>query len=68
MLGEADMPVFIHHHDAKSPFMICPSCAGLPMHIKNVAPHWRVAKIDFIYECSNCGAQVRQTTKPEPLN
>jgi hypothetical protein len=25
-----------------------------------------MAKIDFIYECSDCGAEVRQTvTKPE---
>jgi hypothetical protein len=25
-----------------------------------------LAKIDFIYECSDCGAEVRQTvTKPE---
>jgi len=28
-----------------------------------------MAKIDFTYECSNCGAQIRQTvTKPELLN
>jgi putative ABC transport system substrate-binding protein len=33
------------------------------------APHWSMAKIDFTYECSNCGAQIRQTvTKPELLN
>jgi hypothetical protein len=49
--------------------MTCSSCARLPMYIKDVAPHWSMAKIDFTYECSNCGAQIRQTvTKPELLN
>ena len=63
------MPAYIHHHDAELPLIICPSCAGLPMYIKDVAPHWIMAKIDFTYECSNCGAQIRQTvTKPELLN
>ena len=28
-------------------------------------PHWSMAKIDFTYECSGCGAEIRQTmTKP----
>jgi hypothetical protein len=63
------MPAYIHHHDAEPPFMICPSCERLPMYIKDVAPHWSMAKIDFTYECSNCGAEIRQTvTKPELLN
>ena len=63
------MPAYIHHHDAEPPFMICTSCVGLPMYVKDVTPHWTMAKIDFIYECSNCGAQIRQTvTKPELLN
>jgi hypothetical protein len=63
------MPAFIHHHDAKPPFMICPSCAGLPMHIKDVVPHWSMAKIDFTCECFNYGAEIRQTvTKPGLLN
>ena len=49
--------------------MTCPSCTGLPIYIKHVAPNWSMAKIDFTYECSNCGAQIRQTmTKPELLN
>ena len=62
------MPAYIHHHDAELPFMICPSCVGLPMYVKDVAPQWSMAKIDFIYECSDCGAEIRQTvTKPEPL-
>jgi hypothetical protein len=49
--------------------MICPSCARLQMHIKDIAPHWRMAKIDFTYECSDCGAEIRQTvTRPELLH
>jgi hypothetical protein len=46
------MPAYIHHHDAEPPFIICPSCVGLPMCVKDVAPHWSMAKIDFTYECS----------------
>jgi hypothetical protein len=38
----------------------------LPMYVRDVEPHWSMAKIDFIYECSDCGAEVRHTvTKPE---
>ena len=52
------MPAYIHHHDAEPPFMICPSCLRLPMYIKDVTPHWSMAKLDFTsYECSNCGAR-----------
>ena len=65
----ADMPAYIHHHDAEPPFMICPSCERQPMYIRNVAPHWSMAKIDLTYECSDCGAEIRQTViKPELLN
>jgi len=36
------------------------------MYVRDVEPHWSMAKIDFIYECSDCGSEVRQTvTKPE---
>ncbi len=36
---------------------------------RKVAAIWSMAKIDFTYECSNCGAEIRQTvTKPELLN
>ena len=63
------MPAYIHHHDAEPAFVICPSCVGLPMYVKDVAPHWTMAKIDFTYECSDCGAEVRQTvTKADVLN
>ena len=45
------------------------SCERLPMYIRDVAPHWSMAKIDLTYECSNCDAEIRQTvTKPELLN
>ena len=66
-MGSSDMPAYIHHHDDIEPaFVICPSCVGLPMFVRAVEPHWSMAKIDFIYECSDCGAEVRQTvTKPE---
>ena len=69
-VGRVDMPAYIQHHDDTEPaFVICPSCVGLPMYVKDVAPHWSLAKIDFTYECSDCGAEVRQTvTKADLLN
>ena len=34
--------------------------------VRRVEPHWSMAKIDFIYECSDCGAEIKKTlTKPE---
>ena len=47
--------------------VICPGCLGLlPMFVRDVEPHWSLAKIDFIYECADCGAEVRRTMrKPE---
>ena len=64
---ETDMPAYIHHHDDIEPaFVICPSCVGLSMFVKDVEPHWSMAKIDFTYECSDCGAEIRQTVvKPQ---
>jgi len=36
------------------------------MYVRDVEPRWSVAKIDFIYECSDCGAEIKKTvTKPE---
>jgi hypothetical protein len=36
------------------------------MYVRAVEPHWSMAKIDFIYECSDCGAEIKKTvTKPE---
>jgi hypothetical protein len=63
------MPAFIHHHDAEPFFMICPSCERLPMHIKDVAPHWSMGKIDFTFECFDCGVEIKQTaTEPKRLH
>jgi hypothetical protein len=61
------MPAYIHQHEDVEPaFIICPSCVGLPMYVKDIEPHWSMAKIDFTYECSDCGTEVRQTvTKPQ---
>jgi len=55
------MPAYIHHHDAEPAFIICPSCERVPMYFKDATPHWRTAKVDFTYECSECGAEMRQT-------
>jgi hypothetical protein len=45
---------------------MCPSCWGLPLHIRDIEPFWSAAKLDFIYECADCGAEVRKTLiKPE---
>jgi hypothetical protein len=62
------MPAYIQHREIEPPAVLCPGCVGLlPMYVRDVKPHWSVAKIDFIYECSDCGTEVRQTiTKPEP--
>ena len=64
------MPAYIRHHDAdEAPFMICPSCVGLAMSVKDVAPRWNVSKVDLTYECSDRGAEIRHTViKPELLN
>jgi len=56
------MPAYIHHHDDTEPaFVICPCCVGLPMYVRDVEPHWNMARIDFTYECADCGTEVRQT-------
>jgi hypothetical protein len=56
------MPAYIQHHQIEKVPMICPGCVGLsPMFVREVEPDWRRARIDFIYECADCGAEVRQT-------
>jgi len=36
------------------------------MYVRDVEPHWSMAKIAFTYECFDCGTEVRQTViKPE---
>ena len=62
------MPAYIQHHHAETAaLVICPGCIGsLPMFVRDVEPHWSMAKIEFVYECSDCGAEVRQTMiRPE---
>ncbi|WKA27836.1 hypothetical protein [Bradyrhizobium roseum] len=61
------MPAYMHQHDdIEPPFMICPSCVGLPMFVRDVEPHWSKARIDFTYECAGCGTEARKTiVKPE---
>ena len=62
------MPAFILHHDIEHHTNmapeICPSCMGLrPMYLREIEPHWSTSEIDFVYECFDCGAEVRQTLK-----
>ena len=62
------MPAYVQHHDIVETYpVVCPGCIGLlPMYVRDVEPHWSMARIDFIYECADCGAEVRQTvTKAE---
>jgi hypothetical protein len=64
------MPAYARHCEkSELTSVICPGCTGvLPMFVRNVEPHWHMAKIDFIYECADCGAELRQTvTKPVGL-
>ena len=62
------MPAFIQHHEIQHQTemtpVICPCCMGLlPMYVREIEPHWSLAEIDFVYECCDCGAEVRQTVK-----
>lgn len=60
------MPAYVQHHTDESAPVVCPDCmALLPMCPRDVEPHWDQATIDFIYECSDCGSEVRMTvTRP----
>jgi hypothetical protein len=63
------MPAYIQHREVESAEMICPSCIGLAMFVRDVEPHWSMAKIDFIFECSDCGAEIKKTViRPQRLN
>ena len=58
------MPAYTHYKDVEPAPVICPRCVGtLPMYVREIEPHWSMTKIDFIYECSDCGAEVRQTVR-----
>jgi hypothetical protein len=61
------MPAYSDHHDVGMATVLCPGCIGLlPMVVRDVEPHLSTSRIDFIYECSDCGAEVRQTvTNPQ---
>ena len=61
------MPAYIHLHDFDMAPVTCPGCTGRSaMFVREVEPHWSLAKIDFIYECSDCGAEVTHTvTRPQ---
>jgi hypothetical protein len=62
------MPAYIQHHEVESTEVICPCCIGLPMYVRDVEPHWSMAKIDFLFECADCGAEIKKTViKPGPL-
>lgn len=56
------MPAYTQHHAIDIAPVICPGCMGfIPMFVREVEPHWSAARIDFVYECADCGAEVRQT-------
>ena len=64
------MPAYIQHrqHHEVEPFtIICPSCLRQPMHVVEVQPHWSMTKLDFIYECADCGIEVKKTVAKAEL-
>ncbi len=61
------MPAYVHHNEVELAIVACPNCTRLPMYVSSVDPHWSMAKIDFTYECSDCGAEIKKTiSKPAP--
>lgn len=50
-----------HQHHATHVMVVCPSCNRLPMQIRNVEPHWSVAKLNVVFECPECCTEVRET-------
>lgn len=63
------MPAYIQHHeDVEMAPVVCPTCLGLsPLFVREVEPHWSMARIDFVFECSDCGTEVRQTVRRPQL-
>jgi hypothetical protein len=55
------MPAFIPHQELESAVILCQNCAGLSMYVRDIAHHWSLAKIDFTYECSDCGSEIKTT-------
>jgi hypothetical protein len=69
IVKESHMPAYVQHHEVESAEIVCPSCIGLLMYVRDVEPHWSIAKIDFIYECVDCGTEIKKTvTKPERIH
>lgn len=44
--------------DAKPAVVVCPDCKQRLMEIKDV--QWAVTKLEFTYECTGCGAEVKK--------
>jgi hypothetical protein len=66
MRRRADMPAYVQHHEVKSAAIVCPNCIGLAMYVSDIEAHWSMAKINFVYECSECGTEIKKTvTKPD---
>jgi hypothetical protein len=60
------MPAYIQHREVKPAPIACPCGAGRPLYVREVETHWSMAKVEFIFECSACGAEIKKTvTKPE---
>ena len=60
------MPAYIQHHQHHDhevePFaIVCPYCLRQHMYVVEVQPHWSMTKLDFIYECSDCGTELKKT-------
>ena len=58
-LGRADMPAYIHRHDDTGTGLrhISRSYVGTAIYGQDIKPHWSMAKMDFTYECADCGAE-----------
>ena len=60
------MPAYTQFQVAELADVVCPHCIGLTMYVVDVEPHWNIATLDFTYECSSCGTNVKtNVTKPE---
>jgi len=55
------MPAYVQHRDIESALIVLSQLPRTPVYVRDVAPHWGMAKIDFIYECSDCGAEIKKT-------
>jgi len=57
------MPAYTQQHlEAELAAVVCPSCVGrFPMYVRDVEANWSMAKIDFTYECADCGTEIKQT-------